>query len=144
MARDDKPRPSLRCIYITALHIRPNNAGIRWKLTGISSTPTVIYTNPAMQGFICSCETRSSGRTMRGRDHLVTCSALGRRVAEWQGVGFLRTLGFGVGFFIRLRNSNWIILTSPSQLRSPNSCLLKWIPLIATKLATLSLKNLAS
>jgi len=28
------------------------------------------------------------------------------------GVGFLTTLGVGVGFFVRLRKSNWITFTS--------------------------------
>jgi len=30
------------------------------------------------------------------------------------GVGFLTTLGVGVGFFVRLRKSNWITFTSQS------------------------------
>jgi len=30
------------------------------------------------------------------------------------GVGFLTTLGVGVGFFVRLRQSNWITFTSHS------------------------------
>jgi len=34
---------------------------------------------------------------------------VGRSQRILGGVAFLRTLGVGVGFFIRLRKSNWII-----------------------------------
>jgi len=33
-----------------------------------------------------------------------------RRFLSGVGVGFLTTLGVGVGFFVRLRMSSWIIL----------------------------------
>jgi len=32
----------------------------------------------------------------------------------WSRFGFLTTLGVGVGFFVRLRKSNWITFTSHS------------------------------
>jgi len=38
--------------------------------------------------------------------------ARSRRFVGGVGVGFLRTLEVGVGFFVRLRKSNWIIFTS--------------------------------
>jgi len=40
--------------------------------------------------------------------------AVARNRRHFGGVGFLTTLAVGVGYFVRLRKSNWITFTSHS------------------------------